>query len=150
MVVDVHRARRACDRHDFWEWNHSGNYSLKLRRFFVIKLCIDFVPIQVACALLGNAKLLKSIDDLDDKPKLRHVICIDSNEDQFVGSQERLLKFTDENPNTETQPLDPPPCWTLTVTPATVSTTQVNDRINYSKFCFKPTYNVLTNDVDLG
>ena len=94
------------------------------------------MPIQVACALLGNANLLKSIDDLDDKPKLRHVICIDSNEDQFVGSQERLLKFTDENPNTETQPLDPPPCWTLTVTPATVSTTQVNARTKYSKFCF--------------
>ncbi len=99
-------------------------------------MCIDFVPIQVACALLGNAKLLKSIDDLDDKPKLRHVICIDSNEDQFVGSQERLLKFTDENLNTETQPLDPPPCWTLIVAPEIVSTTQVNARINENTFRF--------------
>jgi hypothetical protein len=61
-------------------------------------------------------------DDLDDEPKIRHVISIDSNKDQFEGSLQRLLKFSEEDPNKETQPLDPPPTWKLTASATTVST----------------------------
>ena len=73
-------------------------------------------------------------EDFDEQPAIRHVILIDSDKAQFEGSQLRLVKFTEEDPNTETQVLDNQPTWKRT---ATAATALVSSQVLYHPMTMK-------------